>query len=149
MKFTPRVIELNREYERDNNEETDQSKIRDDKKKGRRLMISLNNSLNNEKGSGAKEGEEEIGSNQNQNIKITSELNIDNSGSKDNLNLKMIKNNKDTFSTNSNTFFIDDNAIRFVEDFGYKREYIIKSLENNEMNHATATYYLKLSLQNE
>ena len=36
-----------------------------------------------------------------------------------------------------------------VENFGYKREYIIKSLEANELNHATATYYLKLSLNDE
>ena len=59
------------------------------------------------------------------------------------------KNHKDTLSTSSNTFYIDDNALKFVEDFGFKREYILKSLENNETNHATATYYLKLSLLNE
>ena len=59
------------------------------------------------------------------------------------------KKNKDTMSTNSATFYVDENCIKFVEDFGYKREFIMKSLEGNEINHATACYYLKMSLLNE
>ena len=60
------------------------------------------------------------------------------------------KNNKDNnYTTNSNTFNFDNNVIKYVENFGYKRDYIIKSLEGNELNHATATYYLKLSLNDE
>ena len=82
--------------------------------------------------------------NNNNNIKHTDN---DITSSHNNKNKK--KNHKDTLSTSSNTFYIDDNALKFVEDFGYKREYILKSLENNETNHATATYYLKLSLLNE
>ena len=42
-----------------------------------------------------------------------------------------------------------DKAIKFVENFGYHREFIIKSLQMNEINHAIATYYLGLSLLNE
>ena len=45
-----------------------------------------------------------------------------------------------------NNLNINENAVKFVEDFGYNREYIIKSLLNNELNHCTATYYLKISL---
>ena len=45
------------------------------------------------------------------------------------------------------SFNIDEEALKYVENFGYKKEYIIKSLESNELNHATATYYLKLSLK--
>ena len=59
------------------------------------------------------------------------------------------KNYKDNFTTKSNTFNFDNNAIKYVESFGYKREFIIKSLEINEINHATATYFLKLSLNDE
>jgi hypothetical protein len=53
------------------------------------------------------------------------------------LNVSMIK----------GSFNIDEEALKYVENFGYKKEYIIKSLESNELNHATATYYLKLSLK--
>ena len=54
-----------------------------------------------------------------------------------------------TISTNSNTFYSDEMAIKYDENIGYKREYIVRCLENNELNYATATYFLKLSLQNE
>jgi hypothetical protein len=57
---------------------------------------------------------------------------------------KKIKNNK-----NKNSFHIDENALKFVEDFGYNRNYIIESLMNDELNHCTATYYLKISLMND
>ena len=60
---------------------------------------------------------------------------------------KKLENNN--FSTNSNNFHIDENAVKYVENFGFNRDYIIKSLENNDLNHATATYYLKLTLQKE
>ena len=39
-------------------------------------------------------------------------------------------------------------AIKYVENFIYKRDYIVRCLENNELNHANAIYFLKLSLQN-
>ena len=51
-------------------------------------------------------------------------------------------------SINNDKLIIDENAVKFVENFGYKKEYIIKSVELNELNHASATYYLKLSLKN-
>ena len=47
---------------------------------------------------------------------------------------------------NKENFLIDEEALKYVENFGYQKEYIIKSLELNELNHATATYYLKLYL---
>ena len=72
---------------------------------------------------------------------------IENSFDEDKKNDKKTLNN--TTSTNSNTFYIDEMTLKFVENFGYKRDYIIRCLENNELNHATATYFLKLSLQNE
>ena len=54
------------------------------------------------------------------------------------------KNYKEQINYNFNEI-----ALKFVEDFGYKKDYIIKSLINNELNHCTATYYLKISLMNE
>ena len=47
-------------------------------------------------------------------------------------NLNMGKSNKksikDTISTNSVTFYVEEVAIKFVEDFGYKREYVFSFL---------------------
>ena len=35
-----------------------------------------------------------------------------------------------------------------VSDLGYDEEYVIKSLEKNELNHATAIYYLFSNYEN-
>ena len=69
---------------------------------------------------------------------------------KNSMQKKYVNINKSRLSVliNTDNFIIDEDAVRFVEDFGYKKEYIIKSLELNELNHASATYYLKLSLKN-
>ena len=52
-------------------------------------------------------------------------------------------------SFKKNAVKIEEYILKYVENFGYKRDYIIKSLEKNELNHATATYFLRFSLQNE
>ena len=149
MKFNPKVNELNRNYEINYNSEADQGV----RKKSRRrcLMSSFNNSLNKES-LNVKQEEENTKNNQNDCAQLINlKANQNNFG--DYTNLNMGKSNKksikDTISTNSVTFYVEEVAIKFVEDFGYKREYIMKSLEGNELNHATACYYLKLSLQNE
>jgi hypothetical protein len=43
--------------------------------------------------------------------------------------------------TNSSTL-VDENIIKIMENFGYKRDYIYKCLYNNELNYATATFFL-------
>ena len=60
------------------------------------------------------------------------------------MNYNLLKIN---ISINKDNYTLDEDAIKFVESFGYKREYIIKSIESNELNHAAASYYLKLSLK--
>ena len=72
---------------------------------------------------------------------------IENSFDEEKKNDKKTLNN--TISTNSNIFYIDEMAIKYVENIEYKRDYIVRCLENNELNYANATYFLKLSLQNE
>jgi Holliday junction resolvasome RuvABC DNA-binding subunit len=42
--------------------------------------------------------------------------------------------------TNSST--IDENVIKTMEGMGYKREYIQKTLSNNDFNYATTTFFL-------
>ncbi len=140
MMFLPKVNVFNRKYEIDFNEDVDNGNISHFNFKGRIHMGSLNNSFaeNNKKEKSKKEEKDE--SEGGKLVNESDEIIIDRVKG---------KNTKDTGSTTSNTFTMDDNAIRFVEEFGFKREFIIKSLENNEINHATATYYLKMSLLNE
>ena len=106
-------------------------------------MSSFNNSINKEY-----QQREKVNENNNSN---DNKINIldNNNNLCDLSNKNSNKKNKDTMSTNSATFYVDENCIKFVEDFGYKREFIMKSLEGNEINHATACYYLKMSLLNE
>lgn len=40
------------------------------------------------------------------------------------------------------THHIDEEAVKVVEKFGYPRDYLVKCLNNGDLNHATATYYL-------
>ena len=42
-------------------------------------------------------------------------------------------------------FVIDEIIIRCLGEFGYLKEYLIKSLYANELNYATSTYYLILN----
>lgn len=41
-----------------------------------------------------------------------------------------------------NTYRIDEDAIRVLETFGYPRKYVINSINNGELNHATCSYNL-------
>ncbi len=43
---------------------------------------------------------------------------------------------------------INRECIKIVSELGYKEDYIIQSLENNELNHATAIYYLFSNYEN-
>jgi hypothetical protein len=50
---------------------------------------------------------------------------------------------------NSYFKFLDERAIKQVESLGYLKDYIIKWLINNELNYATASYYLFNNYDNE
>ncbi|MCQ2815690.1 MAG: protein kinase [archaeon] len=43
---------------------------------------------------------------------------------------------------NSSTLLIDESALKTMESLGYQKDYVKKCLNNNELNYATATYYL-------
>ena len=125
LQFTPKIQEISRLYEMHNNYEFDQGYIIEKKELWRkRLKVSIKNSF---------EIDQEKNSIKNSNKKEISEMNY---------NLLKIN-----ISINKDNYTLDEDAIKFVESFGYKREYIIKSIESNELNHAAASYYLKLSLK--
>jgi len=134
IKFMPKVQEISRLYEIHNNCDFDQGYIVGRKQMWKKkLMGSIDKSFDRKK-------------NKNKNLKENKDKK-DSTSKKDisYLNSNFLKTNS---SINTDNFIIDEDAVRFVEDFGYKKEYIIKSLELNELNHASATYYLKLSLKN-
>ena len=144
MRFIPKVNELNINYEIKNNEDVDQGFIINKKmrKGNNRIMISFNDDFN-----------EEINKN-NENNKDNNNNEIEKSPNKiidDNIEEKKIenKNTNEFISFKKNHLKIEEYVLKYVENFGYKRDYIIKSLEKNELNHATATYFLRFSLQNE
>ena len=99
-------------------------------------MISLNNSIDNEDKKNPSISDN-IKSSSNKKQKV-----IDDVGNKNN------KISNELFQ-DKNSFIINDKVLEFVEEFGYKREYIIKSLLNDELNYCTATYYIKLYLMND
>ena len=127
LQFTPKVQEISRLYEMHNNYEFDQGYIIEKKELWRkRLKVSIKNSYENDNNKN---------NNKDNNKKEISEINNN------------VMNINISININKDNCTIDDEAVKFVENFGYKKEFIIKSLESNQLNHATATYYLKLSLK--
>ena len=39
-------------------------------------------------------------------------------------------------------FSLDENILKEVEGIGYKKDYLIKALKHNEVNYATASYFI-------
>ena len=59
------------------------------------------------------------------------------------------KNKSDSNSiSNPNSFNINENCVKMVIALGFKKEYIVKYLEKNELNQATAAYYLHSNYEN-
>ena len=142
MKFYPKVQEMNIQYEVNFNAEADRGYVKDSAKKRKRAPASsLNTSFNNRdeilieerRDSSEKEREQ-------------SEDNSNNSFSNvSNVKCKAVI-KKNDFPIKNKEMVIDENALRFVEGFGYNKGYVVKSLQQDLINHATACYYLKISL---
>ena len=132
MKFNFKVWEYNLNYEVKYNADLDQGFLRKEVKKNK-LMISLNNSIYDNK------------------YNNHSIDNIVYSSSKKENEIDDNKNNKisNDLIQDKNSFTINEKVLDYVEEFGYKRDYIINSVLNDELNYCTATYYIKLFLMNE
>ena len=155
---------LNRQYELNNNGEIDHGVIINHSNEKENI---INNNNTNKK---EKEIKENVNAkiinktNDNDNENINSDLY--NKNEKNNLNVEkdnFIKINKakipyDTHRnknsnimnsnlTFSSTMVLDDKYIKYMENFGYKKEYIQKCILNNELNYCHATYYLLLNSQ--
>ena len=138
MKFLPKVNELNKLYELNNNCDFDQGiMLNRNYNSNNKLMNSFNESyLKKQNEIKIKNKEEKMIKIENKENKIdkNNEIENENRVNNENINLK------------SDEIIFDDNIISYVENLGYKREYIIKSLELNDLNYATATYYLKFCI---
>jgi hypothetical protein len=142
MKFYPKVQEMNIQYEVNFNAEADRGYVKDSAKKQKRAPASsLNTSFNNrdeilieERRDSSEKGREQSEDNSNNSFS-----NISNVKYK-----AVIK--KNDFPIKNKEMVIDENALRFVEGFGYNKGYVVKSLQQDLINHATACYYLKISL---
>ena len=76
-----------------------------------------------------------------ENPSVIEYLNVGNIFTRDE-NVKLDYNDYTFIKNEFETTHLDENAIRTVEAMGYSRDSIIKSLKENHLNHATASYYL-------
>ena len=125
IKYNENVNILNRQYELNNNGEIDHG-----------ILINRSSS------SKEKNIEKEIVNN--------NKLSVENNNIKNNKsapdNKKFVKYSKPDSQRNisslTNSSTIDENVIKTMEGMGYKREYIQKTLSNNDFNYATTTFFL-------
>ena len=135
IQFSENTKLLNRNYELNNNGEIDHGVLinqNNDDEKDDIHELRLND-LDDEL--------EEINKN---NIPDINKINIQNND----ILVKPNSKRNESNLTNSSTFIIDENILKTMEILGYKKDYIQKTLNNNELNYASATYFL-LSNQND
>jgi serine/threonine protein kinase len=140
VKYLPIVNELNKLYEINNNSDFDQGYMFNKKENYQnKIMNSFNESYIKKKiEQKNKNNDIKINIKENNKIKL-----IDINNEIENLN------RDDNNEIKNKEINLDESIIKYIENLGYKKEYIIKSLELNELNYATATYYLKLSLNDD
>lgn len=131
LRFVGKAIELNRHYELNNNGEIDNG-------------ILINNSKHDDS-----QNDQNILSNNNSINKNYSkpstpyELN-ENFAKRKSSNLPSPKNESiKSYSTHIMT--LDEEIIKMIEDIGYDREFLVKSIMFNELNYATTTYLLLMT----
>ena len=148
--FDEKINILNRQYELNNNGEIDHGVLIN-----RSNMTSHSNNTNNNDNfkkvkNVVKENNKEAQAAQNtEDEKPKKGLSCSNSKKSINLSKEKELNvpnrnqgNYISMLTYSSTTIIDENILKIMENFGYKKEYIQKCLTNNEINYCSATYYL-------
>ena len=151
--FDEKINILNRQYELNNNGEIDHGiLINRSNMSSRSNNINANAKKDNEqKSSNSKENKIEAQPAQNTEVEKTKKI-LSCSNSKKSININKEKelnvpnrnkgNNMNSMLTYSSTAILDENILKYMENFGYKKEYIQKCITNNEVNYCTATYYL-------
>ena len=122
--FSENTKVLNRQYELNNNGEIDHG-----------ILIKFNDSKNKEKSN------EKFNNNSNIVNDVLNDNNKSEEFEKDNLKISK-KDSKRNISSLTDSSTIDENILKTMENFGYKREDVQRYLLNNEFNYVTATYFL-------
>ena len=124
IRFNPKVKEYNREYEFNYNKEMDDG----------RIISPQQKSINSEEENNSNNKDKDNNSN---NKDVESQI-------------KKVENGNNTYSisissgSNSNSMKIQESILHEVEELGYDKKYTMKCLLDNELNYATASYYLLL-----
>jgi serine/threonine protein kinase len=126
--FSENTKVLNRQYELNNNGEIDHG-----------ILIKFNSSKmkekNNKNENNSNIENEVINENKSEEFDKINNNNLEN-------NDYSKKDSKRNISSLTDSSTIDENILKTMENFGYKRDDIQKFLINNEFNYATATYFL-------
>lgn len=134
MKLIGKVKEANHQYELNNNCEIDNG-----------VFIKKHSSKDLNKDKDLKSGlvspgGEMIGSNLMSPPDFSNRFSSLNTPRSDSVTQRNTKPNN--LSLTTSTLVIDDLAVKMTEDLGYSREFIMKCLNYNELNHATSCYYI-------
>jgi hypothetical protein len=157
--FNENAKVLNRMYELNNNVEIDHGVLKNkstsssndnnnnnDNNKDNNNKNKNNNNDNNKNNNNIEEDDDNNGSviiNDNyDNISDNNNKYINNLSPLIKDNNKQDSHRNNSSLTNISTALIDETALKIMENFGYKKDYLQKCLNNNELNYATATYYL-------
>jgi len=129
MKFIGKVKEANHQYELDFNEDVDGGNL---------IKKSSSKDLNKLKSGIASPAVEMLNSNLISPQVESNRFSAINTPRSDSITQR----GKSVSGIQSKSFIINDSFMKKVEAYGYSKEYITKSLNINELNHATTCYYI-------
>lgn len=141
IRFAGKVKELNKKYELDNNEELN----------GGKIISPMQNTFNED----SVENNEEIVNRQNQfitprppspsnRVRAKSSLGFNNDRiekSDSSSNLTKVKNGNNMYSVSKGNS-VDESVVSRIEQLGYTKQFITKSVLMNDLNYASASYHL-------
>jgi len=136
IKFHGKAKEYNMNYELNNNEEIDNGMLINSKNE----LISMEEEKDNNNNNNA--GKDNSNNDKEKNIYLIK--NNYNNGNKKNIQNKK----KHRPSSPYRPPPINKVFVKMVSELGYNEDYVIKCLEKNELNHATAIYYLFSNYEN-
>ncbi len=69
-------------------------------------------------------------------------VNVDNLFYEGNYSTKLSYTDYCCITEDFTTHHLDEEALKVVESFGFPREFVVRCLNQGDLNHATASYYL-------
>jgi serine/threonine protein kinase len=134
LRFVGKAIELNRNYELNNNGEIDNGVLINNSKKDEEKNKHINDSCPLSNNNSFKKYS-----------KPTTPFELNENFNKKRLSKLPSPREDSSRLQSADTLTINDETVNVIEDLGYKRDYLVKCLINNDCNYATATYYLLMN----